>query len=295
MIRIRPLRARVPDRRARAAAVLVAFGLALAAGVEARAEQAMERIGRTHAVTVAIADEAPYGYRDESGRVTGEAPEIARVILSRIDPDIEITFVSTDFGKLIPGLREGEFAVAAAGMFITPERCERVAFSNPTYIVGEAFLVRAGNPKGIVDYASISDNHEARVGLIAGTVEHNYALVAGVPGDRAPLYRNFDHAVRGLKAGEVDAVGLTSLTARGLAADDPGLEATPQFYPDVDGVEVKGYGGFAFHLEDTELVDAFNRHLAEFLGSDAHWELVAPFGFGPDMLPDRTARELCEG
>jgi polar amino acid transport system substrate-binding protein len=267
---------------------------ALLAG-PAGAQGTLERIQADGRVTIAIAGEAPYGYRDASGEVTGEAPEIARVILERIDPAIEIDWVETEFGQLISGLQAGAFDIAAAGMFITPERCAQVAFSNPTYVVGEAFAVRAGNPKGITNYVSISDNDDARVGLIAGTVEYNYALVTGIPADRAPLYRNFDLALDALKAGEVDAVGLTALTAQGVAARDPALEATPQFFPNLDGVEVKGYGGFAFRKEDRDLVAAFDAELAELLGTDEHWRLVERFGFGPDMAPDMTAEQLCEG
>ena len=180
-------------------------------------------------------------------------------------------------------------------MFITPERCAQVAFSNPTYVVGEAFAVRTGNPKGISSYVSISDNDDARVGLVAGTVEYNYALVTGIPADRAPLYRNFNLAFDALKAGEVDAVGLTALTAQGVAARDPELEATPQFFPNLDGEEVKGYGGFAFRKEDQDLAAAFDAELAELLGTDEHWRLVERFGFGPDMAPDMTAEQLCQG
>jgi len=277
-------------------ALLVALsgGALLLGAAPALAQGTLERIRETDQVRVAIADEAPYGYRDASGRVTGEAPEIARVILERIDPEIEIEWVAVEFGQLIPGLQVGEFDIAAAGMFITPERCAAVAFSEPTYVVGEAFAVRAGNPKDLTDYQAISNHPEARVGLIAGTVEYNYALVTGIPADRAPLYRSFERALAALKAGEVDAVGLTSLTAQGLVDGEPDLEATPQFYPTLDGAEVKGYGAFAFREEDQELHAAFNRELTEFLGSDAHWALVEPFGFGPDMAPDRTAAELCQ-
>ena len=155
--------------------------------------------------------------------------------------------------------------------------------------------MRKGNPKKLTDYQAISDNENARVGLIAGTVEYNYALVTGIPADRAPLYRNFEKAMEALKAGEVDAVGLTSLTAQNLVDGEPDLEASPQFYPVLDGEEVKGYGGFAFRKEDRDLRAAFNRELAGFLGSDTHWALVEPFGFGPDMAPDRSAEELCAG
>jgi polar amino acid transport system substrate-binding protein len=273
-------------------AALVALVLASAPG---HAQSTLERIKETDQVTIAIADEAPYGYRDATGRVTGEAPEIARAILERIDPEIEIEWVSTDFGQLIPGLQAGDFDIAAAGMFITPERCDAVAFSDPTYVVGEAFAVKEGNPKNLTDYKAISNNPNARVGLIAGTVEYNYALVRGIPADRAPLYRNFAKAMEALKAGEVDAVGLTSLTAQNLVEGEPDLEVTPQFYPMLDGEEVKGYGGFAFRQEDQALRAAFNQELARFVGSDEHRALVEPFGFGPDMAPDQTAQELCAG
>jgi len=270
-------------------AALAALLLAVPPG---HAQSTLERIRSSGEVKVAIADEAPYGYRD-GDRVTGEGPEIARVILERIHPGIEIEWVSTDFGQLIPGLQEGAFDIAAAGMFITPERCASVAFSDPTYVVGEAFAVHAGNPKNLTDYPSISDRDDARIGLVAGTVEYNYALVTGIPADRAPLYRSFVKALEALKAGEVDAIGLTSLSAQSLVDGEAGLEATAQFFPTLDGQVVKGYGGFAFRQEDEDLRAAFDQELESFVGSDEHWALVEPFGFGPDMAPDMTTAELC--
>jgi polar amino acid transport system substrate-binding protein len=272
--------------RGRAAAILLA-GIVAVATLPVGAQSTLERIESGGEVTAAIADEAPYGYRDESGRVTGEAPEIARIVLRYINPAVDIAFVSTDFSQLIPGLESREIDIAAAGMFITPSRCAEVAFSNPTYVVGEAFAVKQGNPKNITDYISISENPDARVGLVAGTVEYNYALVAGIPADRAPLYRNFAKAI--------DAVGLTSLTTREIVAKEPSLESTAQFYPEIDGSVVKGYGGFAFRKEDQHLVEAFNERLAAFIGSPEHLDLVEAFGFRRDMLPDKTAAELCKG
>lgn len=276
-------------------ATVIVAGIMVVAAPTVGASSTLDKITSEGKVTVAIANEAPYGYRDQSGRVTGEAPEIARIVLRDINPDIDITFVSVDFSQLIPGLENGDFDIAAAGMFITPPRCDRVAFSNPTYVVGEAFLVKQGNPEDITDYVSISENPDARVGLVAGTVEYNYALVTAIPADRALLYRNLGKAIEALKAGKVDAVGMTSLTVREIVAADPALESTVQFYPEVDGAVVKGYGGFAFRKEDWDLADAFNERLATFIGSDEHLGLVGPFGFKSDMLPDKTAAELCEG
>lgn len=259
----------------------------------ALAQDTLERILEQGRVTVAAADERPYGYRNADGEIVGEAPAIAREILSRINPDIEIEWTITEFGQLIPGLQSGQFDIAAAGMFITPERCRQVAFSNPTYVVGEAFVVREGNPLNLTNYWSIAENEQARVALLSGTVEYNYAMVTGIPAERGLIYFTFREAAEAVLAGEVDAVGVTALTARDLAEDYDGLAATTQFYPELDGEEVKGYGGFTFRREDTALVEAFNRELADFLGSEEHLALIEPYGFGADMLPDRTTTELC--
>jgi polar amino acid transport system substrate-binding protein len=274
-----------------------ALGLAasLLIPTTATAETTLDRIIDEKTIRVAVANEQPYGYIDSDGNLTGESRAVAREILRRIDPDIRMDGEAVDWSQLIPSLQEGAVDVVAAGMFITPARCEEVEFTDPTYVVGESFLVESGNPEDIGDYHSISDNPDAKVALVAGTVEYNYAMHAGIPADRAILYRDFTRAVDALEAGTVDAVGLTSLTARSLARriGDGRFEATPQFYPVMNGEEQKGYGAFAFRKGDEAIVAAFNRELGEFIGSDEHWAMVEEFGFAPDMEPDMSAEQLC--
>jgi polar amino acid transport system substrate-binding protein len=261
----------------------------------AAAETTLERITREGTVRVGVANERPFGYVTADGELTGEAPEIARHVVAEIDPGIEMAPVVLPFGGLIDALRAGEIDLIAAGMFITPERCELIAFSEPTYRIGQAFAVVAGNPKGLTSYRALAERPEARIGLMAGAVEHNYAYVAGVEAWQVEMYPDPEAALAGLKTGEVDAVGLTSLSIQNLVAGEEGIEVTEQFYPEVDGERVEGYGAFGFRMEDEDLRDAFNRHLDGFIGSEAHLELVAPFGFTADMVPDRSAEELCRG
>lgn len=277
-------------------AMLAATAISLAA-VPTLAETTLERIKRTDKVRVAVANERPYGYVDDNGRLTGEAPEIAREVLARIDPGIELEPVVVNFGELIAELRAGHADIIAAGMYVTPRRCEKVAFSTPTYKMGEAFAVLAGNPKDLSDFESIYREPDAKVGVMAGTVEYNYAYAAGIPGDRALLYADYDAAIRALRRGEIDAVAMTALTVRTLIAerglDD--IESTTPFYPEDENGKKVGYGAFAFRKADTALRDAFNSHLKDFVGSPAHRETVSPFGFTPDMLPDKATAELCAG
>lgn len=258
---------------------------------------ALERIQESGKVRVGFANEAPYAYLDvASGELIGEAPAVLRHVMARLGVD-EVEGVLTEFGSLIPGLRAGRFDVIAAGMYITPPRCEQVRFSNPTYGVGEAFAVRAGNPLGLHSYEDVAANPQARLGVVAGAVEQGYALALGVPRARVVVFPDAPSALAGLLADRVDAYGGTALTVEDLLrkADNAAIErATPFEEPVIDGVTQRGYGAFAFRPGDGDLADAVDAVLAGYLGTPEHLAAVAPFGFTEAELPgDMTAEERC--
>lgn len=260
-------------------------------------ETTLERLQREGVVKVGYANEAPYAYMDtETQRLTGEAPEVLRAIMGRLGVN-EVEGVLTEFGSLIPGLKAGRFDIIAAGMYITPERCAQAAFSNPTYGIGEGFIVAAGNPKGLHSYEDVANDDSVRLGVVAGTVERGYARDMGIPDDRVVVFPDAPSAVAGVASGRVDAYAGTSLTVGDLIAKSTGdrLErAEPFTDPVIDGKSVRGYGAFVVRKDDTELLEAINAELATFIGSEEHLELVAPFGFGENELPgDVTAAELC--
>jgi len=247
---------------------------------------------------VAYANEAPYGYKDtKTGEVTGEAPTIARAILERLDiTDVEM--VVTEFGSLIPGLKAGRFDMVAAGMYITPERCKQIAFTNPTYAIGEAFLVKAGNPKDLHSYEDVREDPEARIGVMGGAVEHGYAKKLGIPEDRIVVFPDYPSGLSGVRTGRIDALAATDLTVGDLLRkSEAGGEferAEPFEDPVIDGEKKIGYGAFGFRKDDQEMVEKFNRELKEFIGSEEHLELVRPFGFSEATLPgDVTVEDLC--
>src|SRR5262245_51251755 len=134
----------------RAAILGTAAALLLSLAGTANAETALERARKNGYIRIGFANEAPFGYATEDGKLTGEAPEVAKAILKKMGI-AEVDGVLTEFGSLIPGLQAGRFDIIAAGMFITPKRCEQVQFSEPSYGIGQAFLVKKGNPKNIKD------------------------------------------------------------------------------------------------------------------------------------------------
>jgi polar amino acid transport system substrate-binding protein len=244
-------------------------------------------------ITVGIANEAPYGYQTPEGELTGEAPEIAKYILGEMGIE-DVEAVITEFGSLIPGLKAGRFDMVAAGMFVTPERCKQVAFSEPTYGIGQAFLVADGNPKELQTYEDIKDNPDTTLAVMAGAIERTYARDVGVPDDQVMVVPDTAAGTAAVQAGRADAFALTSLSIRRLAEGADGVEIAEPF-GEVAGQSVVGHGAFAFRPEDDAFRQEFNKHLADFIGSEKHLALVEPFGFTKDELPQKTTEELCSG
>lgn len=247
-------------------------------------------------IRVGFANERPYGFANEEGQLTGEAPEVARAIFTELGID-EIDGVLTEFGSLIPGLNAGRFDVIAAGMFINPERCEQVLFTDPDYCAPQAFGVQEGNPLGLSNYGDVADNDQARLGVLRGAVEVGYAEDAGVPDDRVTVLDSPQTMVEALSIGDVDVIGLTSITIRTNLEGREGVEMTEPFVPVIDGEEELGCGGYAFRMENQDDRDEFNEVLNEFKSEDRILPIVEEFGFGQeevDLAKDETADELCQ-
>jgi len=291
-----PKRKRIAYAMANLAAIAAAM-FALAACSKKTRHVTVEDLQKSGEVKIGFANESPYAYVDnETGRLTGEAPEIARAVMEKLGVD-DVDGVLTEFGSLVPGLEAGRFDLIAAGMYVTPERCKRVAFSEPTYCIPEAFAVAAGNPLGLHSYEDVANNGSAKLGVVRGTVEHGYAEAMGVPSSRIVIFPDAPSALAGVQADRVDAYAGTSLTIDDLLgkADDADLErAAPFRGPVVDGKPAMGCGAFALRKGDTELLAAINAELDALIGSDEHLALVAPFGFSRDTVPaDITTAQLC--
>lgn len=275
------------------AGTFLAATIAFGAPPPAAAQDALETAREQGFIRIAFANEAPFGYAAPDGSLTGEAPEIAKVIFERMGIP-EVDGVLTEWASLIPGLQAGRFDVIAAGMFITPERCEQVAFSEPTYTLGQSFLVQQGNPKDLHSYADIAANDDLTLGVLAGAVERDYALEAGVPDDRIVRLPDQASMVSAVRAGRVDAAALTAISIEQMArrGGDAVERAQPFTTPDA----AMGSGAFGFHKENEALLNEFNKHLTEFIGTPEHLELVEQFGFTENELPSgRSTAELCQG
>ncbi len=243
----------------------------------------LEELREAGTITIGIANEVPYGYEDEgTGEITGEAPEIAKVIFPALGiPNLDARVV--EFGALIGGLQAGNFDVIAAGMYINPDRAQQVIFADPEYCINESMLVPEGNPAGLTNYNSVAET-DVRLAVASGTVNVDYAVWAGIPDDQIVEFAGIEDQYDAIAAGRVDAVSGTILTVQEHANVMDGFEALPSFPAlDEDGNEILGCGGFAFL--DQELRDAFNEELNRLQGEGVIQDIVE------DQLGSREVAE----
>lgn len=252
---------------------------------------ALDRIRSQGVVRLGIAGEVPYGYVDEDGEFTGEAPELARAVFRRLGIE-RVQPVATDFASLIPGLNSQQFDVVAAGMYINKERCEQVIFSDPEYRMLDSFVVRKGNPRRLRSYEDVVRTG-ARLATGTGYAQLDYAVAAGYPEKDVVILQDQVAGLNAVESGRVDVFAATALTARLVVAKSGRAEATAPFAPVVDGRRKTDGGGFAFRPTDRALRDAFNAEIHRMKKSGELFRIMRRFGFTQAEMTTLTAEELC--
>lgn len=260
-------------------------------------ETTLAKAQREGYVMVGFANEKPYAYATPEGKLTGEAVEVARVILANLGIE-QMDGVLTEFGSLIPGLKAKRFDLITAGMFITPERAEQVAFANPEYSIGEGMAVKKGNPLDLHSYEDIKNNPKAKIAVMVGAQEVGYLKSVGVAESQIVTVPDQPAAISALQSGRADAITMTgpALQAMLESAKDDSIERVMDFeQPIIDGSSVRGYGAAVFRKDDDDFRQAFNAELQKLKASGQLLEILKPFGFTEQELPgDITAEELSE-
>jgi polar amino acid transport system substrate-binding protein len=238
---------------------------------------------------IAIANEPPFTAVAADGTVSGAAPDVAREIFKRLGVPEVVASIS-EYGAMIPGLQAHRHDAITAGLFMKPERCQAVAYSEPVLCDAEALLLPKGNPKGFKSYADIAADPEAKIGAPGGGTEEKLALDAGVPRDRVIVVPDGQSGLKMLQDGRIDAYSLPVLSISDLMAKaaDPNLE---MFAP-VVGAPVY-CDGAAFNKADTALRDAFDVELAKMKASGEFAQIIEPYGFSAAAAMSTSRATLC--
>ncbi|MGD8379151.1 MAG: transporter substrate-binding domain-containing protein [Gammaproteobacteria bacterium] len=288
-----------------AAAVTVAAGLAfwMAASLGPRnahhgAEPTLERLVRTGRVRIGVAPRTPFARVHQDGSIDGASVDLARTILGQMGMKSVKLVSASGPGALIAKLHSGEIDLIAAGLEISPEHCRAVSFSSPVYVTRPALLTRRGNPLGLISLEGIAANPRARLGVPPHSHSLAYAIAANIPDERL-MEVGTGQAAAALAGGRIDAYLDESLAIKKLLAAHPGAgleRADPFVLPKLRGVQVRHYHAFAFRPEDAPFRASFNQHLVAFIGSQAHLDMIRPYGLDAHDLSDRRNPDsVCTG
>jgi polar amino acid transport system substrate-binding protein len=275
--------------------LLLALVATFAFATAAQAQSTLDRARKEGYIRVGFPNQVPYAYADEKGLLTGADAVIARMVVQKMGIK-EMDGVLTEFASLIPGLKAGRFDIVLA-MFVNPQRCAQVAFSEPIYRVGQGIVVRSGNPLKVRNYDDLIKRNDIRIAVMAGAVQMSNLKKLGVPESRISSFPDGPSAIAAVSSGRADVFTISDLPARRLLAAaglSAGLEMVPAFAPPiVDGRPAQGHSAFAFRPEDGDLQQEFDKTLAEVMATPAFLEAVAPFGLTRDNLPDSKTADLC--
>ena len=108
---------------------------------------------------------APFEFAADDGSLTGFDVELIRAIGKEAGYD-DVQVINMPFDGLIPAIMTSQIDVIIAAMTITPERAERVDFSDPYYRCGLTFLTLKQNAD---KFSTFDDIAKAKICVQIGT------------------------------------------------------------------------------------------------------------------------------
>ena len=183
------------------------------------------------------------------------------------DQGVEVEMVNMEFDGLVMAVQNGQIDAAIAGMSVTPERQEQVAFSNTYYDAGLNIAVAADN----TSINSEADLQGKKVASQMGTTGAAKALElkdAGVIAE-VSLLENINVCMMSLSNGEVDAVIMDIPVNGAYVAANPDVAkiAAP-----IESGEPESFA-IAVSLENEELLAKLNAGLENVIANGKYMEI----------------------
>lgn len=220
----------------------------------------------TPSKTIRIATESsfkPFSYLDTQGNVVGFEIDLANALCQQMNATCDIS--SQDWDSLIPSLNAQKFDAVMAGLSVTEERKQVVAFSTPYF---NNTLVLVGK-KG--DNTTINDIDGKQIATQQATVSAQY-LEKNHPKAIIKNYDKQDNAYLDLSAGRVDYM-LSDIVPmldwlKSESGQDFEVKGSPIDIDDVVAIALR---------QNDPLIDDFNHALARLKENGKYDKIVAQY------------------
>ncbi len=244
---------------------------------------------------------APWNFTNAQGELDGFEIELMRELCERMNAECEL--VSQSWDGMIPALQAGRYDAIMAGMSITEERQEVIAFSRPYATTPAIFVAPADSelaaadlPETRVDLAEITADEQALIDRLRARID---GLTVGV--QTATIHENFLREAMGdvtirtydtqenldldLEAGRIDVALADQSGWQPLLESEAGAafaRVGPGFSGGVFGEGV----GVGLRQEDDGLEEKFDRAIQAALEDGTVSELAIKwFGFDSAAAP----------
>lgn len=183
---------------------------------------------------------APYVFPspEDPSKLIGFEVDLAEAIARELG--VKAKQSQNAWDSLIPSLERGDFDFAMNGIEITPQRQERILFSQPYYIYAQQLVVRKDESR----INSINDLKGKKVGTLSGTAAQD--ILMSIKGTIVKVYSGQVEPYEDLALGRIDAVLLDLPIAAYYAKPNPKLKYA-------GGPEGEGFYGIAVRKTDIRL------------------------------------------
>ncbi|MFL1405723.1 transporter substrate-binding domain-containing protein [Marinobacter sp. M1N3S26] len=224
--------------------------------------------------TIRIAFDVPYEpfeYRDDDGNLTGFEVELAEAMCEEMNANCE--FVIQAWDGMIPGLLARKFDAIMSSMSITPERAERVLFSEPYYNTPGGWFAREDFNTDVTDESAMEGK---TVGVQRGTTMDTYVTenLGGVV--TIKRYTTADDMVLDLEGQRLDVVFVDYPVGEQTVLSKDGFKEVGEPVKLGEGV------GVAMRKRDRELAEKINAAL-ETLKNDGTYDAIMEKYFNYDI------------
>jgi arginine/ornithine transport system substrate-binding protein len=213
----------------------------------------------------------PFEYRDENGELTGFEVELATAMCEELNANCE--FVIQAWDGMIPGLLARKFDLIMSSMSITPERAERVLFSEPYYITPGGWFGPESFNTDVTDMDAMKGKN---IGVQRGTTMDTYVTenMGGVVSIKR--YTTAEDMVLDLEGQRLDAVFVDYPVGEQTILNREGYKEVGESVKLGEGV------GVAMRKRDTQLAEDINAALKK-LKEDGTYDAIMEKYFSYDI------------
>ncbi len=250
-------------------------------------------------VRLGYEEAAPYSFVDPaSGDLTGLDVEIHRTIFKNLGlPDFDPVLTSSP-GR-IPGLLAKRWDMTGNSIYILPDRCAQVAFTNPLHDSIETALVAKNNPKNITSWDGILKDTSLKIAISEGANDQQLYKQDGVADNRISIFPDDQTAAQSVADGRVDVwlndiISLNWMVKTATISGD--AEVVTDFTPRLtNGEPQRRYLGVAVRYDEIDFLNEYDAQLKTLITSGKLLEIGQPFGLTQAIVPDPDfgAKQIC--